>query len=57
MQIVNFDLEQELWMQEGACVFADPDLFFPVGSSMKALKQAAEAVSYTHLTLPTILLV
>ena len=43
MQIVNFDLEQELWMQEGACVFADPDLFFPVGSSMKALKQAAEA--------------
>ena len=30
-------------MQEGACVFADPDLFFPVGSSMKALKQAAEA--------------
>ena len=63
MQIVNFELEQELWMQEGACVFADPDLFFPVGSSMKALKQAAEAkaicnecdvtVSYTHLTLPT----
>lgn len=43
MQIVNFELEQELWMQEGACVFADPDLFFPVGSSMKALKQAAEA--------------
>ena len=43
MQIINFDLEQELWMQEGACVFADPDLFFPVGSSMKALKQAAEA--------------
>ena len=43
VQIVNFDLEQELWMQEGACVFADPDLFFPVGSSMKALKQAAEA--------------
>ena len=28
VQIVNFDLEQELWMQEGACVFADPDLFF-----------------------------
>ena len=43
VQIVNFDLEQELWMQEGACIFADPDLFFPVGSSMKALKQAAEA--------------
>ncbi len=43
VQIVNFDLEQELWMQEGACVFADPDLFFPVGSSMKALKQSAEA--------------
>ena len=39
VQIVNFDIEQELWMQEGACVFADPDLFFPVGSSMKALKQ------------------
>ena len=43
MQIINFDLEQEIWMKEGACVFADPDLFFPVGSSMKALKQAAEA--------------
>ena len=43
MQILNFDLEQEAWMEEGSCVYANTELFFPVGSSMKAIKQANEA--------------
>ena len=38
--MLNIDFEQEDWMLEGACVYADTDLFFPVGSSMKAMKQA-----------------
>ena len=41
--MLKFDLEQEDWMLEGACVYADTDLFFPVGSSMKAIKKANEA--------------
>ena len=43
MQVLNFDLEQESWMLEGACSNLDSDLFFPVGSSMKAMKQSMEA--------------
>jgi len=43
VQILNFDLEQEAWMEEGSCVYANTELFFPVGSSMKAIKQANEA--------------
>lgn len=43
MQILNFDLEQEAWMEEGSCVYANTELFFPVGSSMKAIKQSNEA--------------
>jgi len=39
VQILNFDLEQEAWMEEGSCVYANTELFFPVGSSMKAIKQ------------------
>jgi len=41
--MLNIDFEQEDWMLEGDCVYADTDLFFPVGSSMKAMKQANEA--------------
>ena len=41
--MLNIDFEQEDWMLEGGCVYADTDLFFPVGSSMKAMKQANEA--------------
>jgi len=41
--MLNIDFEQEDWMLEGACVYADTDLFFPVGLSMKAMKQANEA--------------
>ena len=45
MQILNFDLEQEAWMEEGSCVYANTELFFPVGSSMKAIKQSNEAIA------------
>ena len=41
--MLNIDFEQEDWMLEGGCVYADTDLFFPVGSSMEAMKQANEA--------------
>ena len=41
--MLNIDFEQEDWMLEGGCVYSDTDLFFPVGSSMKAMKQANEA--------------
>ena len=41
--MLNIDFEQEDWMLEGSCLYSDTDLFFPVGSSMKAMKQANEA--------------
>ena len=41
--MMKFELEQESWMLEGACSSMDSDLFFPIGSSMKAMKQANEA--------------
>ena len=41
--MLNIDFEQEDWMLEGGCVYSDTELFFPVGSSMKAMKQANEA--------------
>lgn len=41
--MLQFDIQHEDWMLEGACVYADTDIFFPVGSSMKALKKASEA--------------
>ncbi len=41
--MMKFELEQESWMLEGACSSMDSDLFFPIGSSMKAMKQIAEA--------------
>jgi hypothetical protein len=44
--MLNIDFEQEDWMLEGGCVYADTDLFFPVGSSMKAMKQANEAKQF-----------
>ena len=37
--MMKFELEQESWMLEGACSSMDSDLFFPIGSSMKAMKQ------------------
>ena len=40
VQMLKMDFEQEDWMLEGGCVYSDTDLFFPVGSSMKAMKQA-----------------
>ena len=39
--MMKFELEQESWMLEGACSSMDSDLFFPIGSSMKAMKQIA----------------
>lgn len=41
--MLNIDFEQEDWMLEGSCSYSETDLFFPVGSSMKAMKQATEA--------------
>ena len=41
--MLNNDLEQEDWMLEGGFVYSDTELFFPVGSSIKAMKQANEA--------------
>ena len=41
--MLNINFEQEDWMLEGGCGYTDTDLFFPVGSSMKAMKQANEA--------------
>jgi WhiB family redox-sensing transcriptional regulator len=43
VQIQNFELEQESWMENGSCIYANSELFFPVGSSMKAIKKANEA--------------
>ena len=43
VHMMKFELEQESWMLEGACSSMDSDLFFPIGSSMKAMKQIAEA--------------
>ncbi len=43
VQMLNIDFEKEDWMLEGGCVYSDTELFFPVGSSMKAMKQANEA--------------
>ena len=31
------------WRSVAECQFADPDLFFPIASSAKALQQVAEA--------------
>ena len=31
------------WRAAGACVSADPDLFFPISSAGKAVAQIAEA--------------
>jgi WhiB family transcriptional regulator, redox-sensing transcriptional regulator len=36
-------IAEEDWRSVAACRSADPDLFFPVSSSGKALEQAAEA--------------
>ena len=43
VQMLKMDFEQEDWMLEGSCTYSVTDLFFPVGSSMKAMKQANEA--------------
>ena len=43
MHMLNIDFEQEDWMLEGSCAYSDTELFFPVGSSMKAMKQTNEA--------------
>ena len=49
VQMLNIDFEQEDWMLEGGCVYSDTELFFPVGSSMKAMKQANEAKDSRYL--------
>jgi len=36
------DIKQD-WRSIAECLFADPDLFFPMSSSGKALQQVAEA--------------
>ena len=36
-------VDDDNWRLAAACRFAEPDLFFPVSSSGKALKQVAEA--------------
>ncbi len=41
--MLNIDLEQESWMLEGDCLYSDTDLFFPIGSSMKTIKQVNQA--------------
>ena len=43
VQMLKMEFEQEDWMLEGSCAYSETDLFFPVGSSMKAMKQANEA--------------
>ena len=43
VQMLKMEFEQEDWMLEGGCVYSDTELFFPVGSSMKAMKQSNEA--------------
>jgi len=43
MEIQNFELERESWMENGSCIYANSELFFTVGSSMKAIKKANEA--------------
>ena len=43
VHMLNIDFDQEDWMLEGSCAYSNTDLFFPVGSSMKAMKQSNEA--------------
>ena len=43
MEIQNFELERESWMENGSCIYANSELFFLFGSSMKAIKKANEA--------------
>ena len=43
VQMLKMEFEQEDWMLDGSCAYSETDLFFPVGSSMKAMKQANEA--------------
>ena len=50
---INAQLPEEQGGIDGNCVFLDAESTFRPGR----IKQMAEAVSYTHLTLPTILLV
>lgn len=39
------DLSRRFWRQDAACRHADPDLFFPVGTTGPALRQIAEALA------------
>jgi WhiB family transcriptional regulator, redox-sensing transcriptional regulator len=36
-------MEHEDWRDDGACLHADPDLFFPVSATGPALRQVDEA--------------
>ena len=42
--MLNIDFEQEDWMLEGSCAYSDTELFFPVGSSMKAMKHSINMI-------------
>lgn len=39
------DLSRGFWRQGAACRHADPDLFFPVGTTGPALRQIGEAIA------------
>ena len=43
--MLNIDFEQEDWMLEGGCVYADTDLFFPVGSDSEERRVGKECRS------------
>ncbi len=41
--LAAMDIERAGWRDDAACMHADPDLFFPVGTTGPALRQIDEA--------------